>query len=340
MFCPTRTSAMNRKYLYGRLRLVTLSALAFFLLPLSLETGPRAELLIPSITGIIWQPHNHNLDPRGNWHQLGASQLLVQWTKVDGRSFLPCLGSAVSCSLNTHRGDSAQTVSPTTPSANEVQQANMPAPIPDWGRIGREPWAREVIMGLVGRFQESDARRNAVELAEDSAISAIAPPGVNVVGWYFPVEFDPTWDVPPDVIDALARLPRPLWVSVYDSANVGPEQLMLHLKRWLPPDVGVFWQDGVGVHARESHISVQYIQAMIEHLGAHRVRVIAEVFRPKAGGGFRSATVKELTEQLAVYKGLPIYLFEGPTYLTPDLLSALVAQPNARPSLKPQGLTE
>ena len=195
-------------------------------------------------------------------------------------------------------------------------------------------------MGLVGQFRESDARKNAVELAEDGAISAIAPPGVNVVGWYFPVEFDPTWDVQPNVIDALALLPRPLWVSVYDSANVGPEQLVLHLQRWLPPDVGVFWQDGVGVHARESRISAQYIQAMTEHLGQHRVRVIAEVFRPNPGGGFRSATVTELMEQLAVYDGLPIYLFEGPTYLTPDLLAALVSQPKAHQPTKTQGLAE
>jgi hypothetical protein len=331
---------MNPTRLKGRLRLVTLSALVFISLTLPLQTRTAADPLIPPITGIIWQPHNHNLDPRGNWHQLGAYQLLVQWTKVDGRTFLPCPGSAVSCSLNDIRGDSAQTVSSTAPSADEVRQANIPAPIPDWGRIGREPWAREVIMGLVGHFQESDARKNAVELAEDGAISAIAPPGVNVVGWYFPVEFDPTWDVPPDVIAALARLPRPLWVSVYDSANVGPEQLMLHLKRWLPPDVGVFWQDGVGVRARESHISLQYIQTMIEHLGPHRVRVIAEVFRPNTGGGFRSATVTEVVEQLAVYKGLPIYLFEGPTYLTPDLLSALVSPPNARQPPKHQGLAE
>ena len=331
---------MNRKCIYGRLRLVTLSALAIFLLPLSLETRPRAERLIPPITGIIWQPHNHNLDPRGNWHQLGAYQLLVQWTKVDGRSFLPCPGSAFSCSLHDTPGNTAQTGSSTRSSGDQARPTNVPPPIPDWQRIGREPWAREVIMGLVGRFQEADARKNAVELAEDGAISAIAPPGVNVVGWYFPVEFDPTWDVPPSVIDALATLPRPLWVSVYDSANVGPEQLLLHLQRWLPPDVGVFWQDGVGVHARESRISVQYIQAMTEHLGPHRVRVIAEVFRPNTGGGFRSATVTELTEQLAVYKGLPIYLFEGPTYLTPALLSALVSQPNTRRSPKHQGLAE
>ena len=149
---------MNPKSLKGRLRLVTLSALAIISLALTLQTRPTADRLIPPITGIIWQPHDHNLDPRGNWHQLGAYQLLVQWTKVDGRSFLPCPGSAFSCSLNDAHGDS------TPPSAAQARPSNVPAPIPDWGRIGREPWAREIIMGLVGRFQESDARKDAVEL--------------------------------------------------------------------------------------------------------------------------------------------------------------------------------
>lgn len=322
----------------GCLRLLMLGALAILLLAPTLHPRSTAERLIPPITGIIWQPHDHNLDPQGNWDQLGAYQLLVQWTKVDGRSFLPCPGSAFSCTLDEGQGDAVHTASSTTPSADRARVST--APIPDWGRIGREPWAREVIMGLVGHFQESEARKHAVELAEDGALSAIAPPGVNVVGWYFPVEFDPTWDVPPNVVDALAKLPRPLWVSVYDSANVGPEKLMLHLQRWLPPDVGVFWQDGVGVRARNSRTSALYIQAMIAHLGQHRVRVIAEIFRPNTGGGFRSATITELTEQLAVYKGLPIYLFEGPTYLTPDLLSALVSPPAPRQPPKHQGLAE
>ncbi len=314
----------------GRLRLFTLVMLVSVSLSLTLQTRSVADRLIPPVAGIIWQPHDHNLNPQGNWHQLGAYQLLVQWTKVDGRSFLPCPGTSVSCSLAS--ATPVNSIDPSIPTPDKTSSSLSAPPIPDWTRIGQEPWAREVIMGLVGHFQESEARKNAVDLAEDSAISAIAPPGINVVGWYFPVEFDPTWDVPPTVIDALAKLPRPLWVSVYDSANVGPEQLVWHLQRWLPPDVGVFWQDGVGVHARESRISVQYIQALKDHLGPHRVRVIAEIFRPNTGGGFRSATVDELIDQLAAYKDLPIYLFEGPTYLTPELLSALVLQPKASAS--------
>ena len=38
---------------------------------------------------------------------------------------------------------------------------------------------------------------------------------------------------------ALDALPRPLWISVYDSANVGPYELAESLAAWLPKDVGV-----------------------------------------------------------------------------------------------------
>ncbi len=332
---------MTGKKKAGRLHLVVLGLLSMVALALTMQTRPIADRLIPPIAGIVWQPHDHNLEPHGNWHQLGAYQLLVQWTEVDGRSFLPCTSSDPHCL--TQPATTAPPVPPETPppaSAAGSDGADKFRSIPDWPRIGSEPWAQDVIMGLVGRFQESDARKDAVALAQASAVSAIAPPGVNVVGWYFPVEFDPTWDVAPSVIDALASLPRPLWVSVYDRTNLGPEQLVLHLQRWLPPDVGVFWQDGVGVHARDAKTSAQYIHAMIEHLGHSRVRVIAEAFRPDVAGGFRSANVAELTEQLAHYKGLSIYLFEGPTYITPELISELMSQPKVRTPSSRQGLAE
>ena len=58
-------------------------------------------------------------------------------------------------------------------------------------------------------------------------------------------------------------------------------------------------------------------------LGRNRVRVIAEAFRPKPGGGFRPATLDELRPQLATYDGFPIYLFEGPRYVTPALIDGL-----------------
>ena len=250
------------------------------------------------IGGIVWQPHGLNLRPEGDWDRLGAYQLLVQWRTVDGQP----IDAQVP-------GDS-----------NRFEHA-------DWHRIGQAPWAKEIILGLAGRFQESEARANAVELANISAAIAAPPHGVNVVGWYFPVEFDPTWEVPTDLVKALAQLPRPLWVSLYDNSNIGTEGLVAYLQRWLPADVGIFWQDGVGIHSRDAVVAKELADGLARHLGHDRLKVIAEAFRPAPGGGFRAATVSELRQQLAHYTAFDVFLFEGPTYVTAASVSGLLAPP-------------
>jgi hypothetical protein len=248
---------------------------------------------VPPIEGTVWQVYNENAAPRGDWERLGASRLLIQWTAVDGIAFRDGTG---------------------LPSGT----------IPDWQRIAGEPWAREVILGLAGRFDEKTARGDIAQLAETSAALARLPTPLNVVGYYFPVEIDPTWTEAPQLTALLDKLPRPLWISVYDSANVGPQELADGLLKWLPPDVGVFFQDGVGVHARDAWVARHYVTLLERALGKGRVRVIAEAFRPKPGGGFRPATIEELRPQLASYAGLPIYLFEGPLYVPPSLVDELV----------------
>jgi hypothetical protein len=263
-------------------------------------------VVIPPLAGIVWQPDSRTLDPRGNWQRAGVTELLVQWTAVDGMAF--------------------------------VQTGAMPAatPMPAWQRIAAEPWAREVILGLAGRFDEKAARADLSRLAADSAILARLPTPLHVVGWYFPVEIDPTWLEAPSLAPLLATLPRPLWISVYDSANVGPDLLTQGLMKWLPPDVGVFFQDGVGVHAREARVARHYVDVMSARLGRERVRIIAEAFRPQSGGGLRSATIQELAPQLASYAGYRIYLFEGPHYIADALVDQITArqaalQPAATP---------
>lgn len=249
---------------------------------------------VPPIEGTVWQIDNENAVPRGDWQRLGATRLLIQWTVVDGIAFREGTG---------------------LPSGT----------LPDWQRIAGEPWAHEVILGLAGRFDEKGARASIAELAEVSARLARLPTPLNVVGYYFPVEIDPTWTEAPQLTALLDKLPRPLWISVYDSANVGPQELADGLLKWLPKDVGVFFQDGVGVHARDAWVARHYVTVLERSLGKGRVRVIAEAFRPKPGGGFRPATIEELRPQLATYSGLPIYLFEGPRYVTSSLVDQLVA---------------
>lgn len=251
---------------------------------------------VPPIEGVVWQVDNDHTQPRGNWDRVGVKRLLVQWTVVDELAFIPGTG---------------------LPPGQRM---------PDWARIAREPWAREVIVGLAGRFDERSARDNIEKLAQLSAQVAKSPPPVNVAGWYFPVEIDPTWMDAARLGPLLRQLPKPLWISVYDSANVGPEELAQSLVEWLPADVGVFFQDGVGVHAREPYVARHYANVLARRLGRERVRVIAEAFRPKAGGGFRPATLEELRPQLATYGGFPIYLFEGPRYVPADVVEGLAAE--------------
>ncbi|MDO5625372.1 MAG: hypothetical protein Q4G71_11865 [Pseudomonadota bacterium] len=248
------------------------------------------------IDGIVWQPSRQTLRPHGQWQRLGARHLLLQWAAVDGQSFFADAG-----------------LPPIGPE------------LPDWQRIAREPWARDIVLGMAGLHDEAAARANARVLAAQSRalVLAAAPLPLRVSGWYFPVEIDPTWTPPADWADALRLLPRPLWLSAHDSANLGPQPLADWLARWLPPDVGVFFQDGVGVHARAPATARAYLQHLSQRLSHPRVRAIAEAFRPAAGGGFRPATVAELLPQIDACQGWPTYLFDGPHYVSDALVDAL-----------------
>lgn len=243
--------------------------------------------------GIVWQVDNATANPVGDWHLLGAHELLIQWIAVDDTAFVPNVGLP--------------------PAAN----------MPDWVRIGREPWARDVIVGLAGYGDEKRARANVEKLAQLSAQVAHAPLPLHVTGYYFPVEVDPTWADAPKLASLLRPLPRPLWVSVYDRSNIGGQALADWLASWLPSDIGVFFQDGCGVYARVPSVARDYLDALSAKLGRDRVRVIAEAFRPSEHGGFRAATADELRSQLAAYRGYSSYLFDGPHYVSNDLTRAL-----------------
>ncbi|KPB35101.1 Uncharacterized protein AC515_4641 [Pseudomonas savastanoi pv. phaseolicola] len=263
---------------------------------LTLASSELYQLIQPSgpgIVGIVWQPDNATVGISGNWDKLGARQLLVQWTAVDDQSFIP-----------------------------GTQMTNVPV-LPDWARIAKEPWAQEVILGLAGYFSENRSRDNIEQLAVLSAKLAKVKTPLNVTGWYFPAEVDPSWSRAKELPALLAKLPRPLWISVYDGANIGPAATADWLKTWLPDDIGVFFQDGVGVYARTAPVARTYADALRKRLGKNRVRIIVEAFRPQVGGGFRPATAAELKPQIAAFDGYPLYLFDGPHYVTPDLIKAL-----------------
>ncbi|WP_036045684.1 alpha-amylase family protein [Paraburkholderia mimosarum] len=273
---------------YARLAGAVLCALAAA--GCGLQAPAHADALAQ---GIVWQPDNDHLDLRGDWDRLGVDELLVQWIAVDDVAF--------------------------------VGGAGLPAPrVPDWVRIANEPWARGVIVGLAGYSDEKKARANLETLVDRSLKLAAVRPPVHITGWYFPVEVDPTWTDAPRMAPLLAKLPRPLWISVYDTSNIGGEALAKWLDGWLPRDVGVLLQDGCGVYARGPAAAREYADALAAHLGHKRVRIIAEAFRPKQGGGFRAATAAELAPQLEAYRGYRVYLFDGPHYVSPELVEGLL----------------
>lgn len=272
--------------------LLPMSAVAV-VLAVTLFLTPRGNLRTGLVKGIVWQVDNATVGISGNWHKIGASRLLVQWTVVDDLAFIAGAG---------------------VPAAPQL---------PDWVRISKEPWAKEVIFGMAGRFSEAEARARMADLAALSQRLSRQPSPLNVVSWYFPVEIDATWEDAPRMAPLLAQLPRPLWVSVYDSANVGAEVLADRLQAWLPPDVGVFFQDGVGIHARDPSTARHYADVLSARLGASRLHIIVEAFRPDPKGGFRAASAAELAPQIAAYDGYDLYLFDGPHYVSDDLVDQL-----------------
>jgi len=262
--------------------------------------------------GVVWQPDTEHLDPRGDWQLLGARDLLVQWTAVDGTAYLPGVeGTGLSGSPGSGAG-----------AAGALKAARR---LPDWTRIANEPWARNVIVGLAGRFDETSARAHVSQLIEQSRRLADVRPPVHVAGYYFPVEVDPTWKDAAALGPLLDRLPRPLWISVYDNSNIGGKALAAWLDGWLPHDVGVFFQDGCGLYTRGPAAAREYADALAARLGASRVRIIAEAFRPAVGGAFRSASAAELAPQLLAYRGHRVYLFDGPHYVSARLVQELLA---------------
>ena len=263
-----------------------------------LSYATQAHITAPvRIMGTVWQPDQEHTQPAGNWQKLGAHSLLVQWSRAGDVAFVAGCGG---------------------------QPAATP---PDWKRIAAEPWAKEIIMGLAGDYSETAARRSLPELIQRSHCLARLRWPVRIHAWYFPAEIDPTWTQAPQLRPLLAQLPHPLWVSAYDNTNMSPAALCRVLKASLPANVGVFFQDGVGVHARTAAIAHDYLHGLRRCLGArHPVRLIAEAMRPVPEGGFRAATTQELSAQLAMYGGEKVWLFEGPRYLNPDLVRAIAAQ--------------
>ncbi len=249
------------------------------------------------INGIIWQVHEGMLEIHGEWELLGADTLMLQWIVAEGKAYAPGLGVPM------------------------VEDA------PNWARVIKEPWAKNIILGLATGMNEPEARRNIAAMVELSARIAEKPMPFEVSAYYFPVEADPTWaDVGKmGALLAAAKLPRPLWVSAYDNSNIGAEPFAEWVASWLPPDIGLMFQDGVGLHMRTPEGARHYGQVLRNKLGENRFTMIAEAFRPADDkGNLRRATLNEFGPQLLAYHGFEVIVFEGPHYLDRKLTYGLV----------------
>jgi hypothetical protein len=261
-------------------------------LSLALPLQARARDL-PRIDGLVWQLHGNTPDAKGSWHRLGAHELIVQWMAVDGVAFIPGTGM------------------------------KMAPRLPDWERIAREPWAKQVVVGLSGRFDEQRTRRSLeAMLAESLAITRLKFP-FRVSGWYFPAEVDPHWSNAAEVLPPiLAKLPRPLWITIYDTDNIGAERYADWIASFMPRDVQVLFQDSVGVGVRDAAGARRYADALSARLGKKQVAIEVEAFRTE-NGKFRPATAAELRSQLPAFDGYRLYLFDGPHYVSERVIDEL-----------------
>lgn len=272
-----------------RLLKAALASLSF-----GLPRRPQARGLAP-ISGVVWQLHGKAPDAAGSWDRLGARELIVQWMAVDGVAYYP----------GTKMRESPR--------------------MPDWRRIARQPWAERVIVGLSGRFDEQTARRSLDAIVEESLAIARLKFPFRVSGWYFPPEVDPNWREAPRLLPAaLRRLPRPLWVTAYDTDNIGAERYAQWIASFLPRDVQLLFQDSVGVGARDAAGARRYADALAARLGKDRVAIEVEAFR-SVHGRFRPATAAELRTQLIALGGYPLYLFDGPHYVSDRLVDELLS---------------
>lgn len=248
-----------------------------------------------SVSGIVWQLHGNSPDARGSWHRIGARELIVQWMAVDRTAFV--------------KGTSMR----------PAQR------MPDWERIAREPWAARVIVGLSGRFDEQTTRRSLDAMLDESLeITRLKLP-FHISGWYFPAEVDPHWKDAPKVLPrVLAKLPRPLWITIYDTDNIGAERYADWIASFMPKDVQVLFQDSVGVGVRDAPAARRYADALAARLGEERVAIEVEAFRNERGR-FRPASAAELRAQLPAFRGYRLYLFDGPHYVSDRVVDELVS---------------
>ena len=251
--------------------------------PIVTMARPETPHAPAQLEGIFWQPDQLSA-ANGGWDLLGINTLVTQWSVVDGKAWMPI------ANLETW------------------------SDLPNWQKIQRQAWAKHIVLGLAGSYQEPYARENLNLLVEQSQQVIKYQDQVKASDYYFPVEADPSWSGIYELGLILADFNRPVWISIY-SADPQANDLDLWLADWLPQNAKVFFQDGVGVGTRSPQQAAQIYQRLIQRFGQNRVVIILEAFRRKNNGAFRAAYPWEIVAQLKAYEGQRVYIFDGPHYM-------------------------
>ncbi len=245
----------------------------------------QSEVQPPQIEGVFWQPDLASTPPSGNWHLLGVSTFIPQWSVVQSKAWF----------------DHDTGFSKWEKNINLKQ-------------LSQNAWAQHIILGLAGEYNERTARTEVLRLGKESqSIISKAQP-IPLKGYYFPVEADPTWLGVHRLAQAIESLPKPMWISIY-SGETTPEHIDMWLKSWLPKDTGVFFQDGVGVGTRSPQQARQILDQLQQEFGKDHIIIVLEAFRPTSKGTFRPAYPWEIIQQLKAYEGQKVYIFDGPHYM-------------------------
>ena len=261
-----------------------LSIIATILLISAVWAMPRS----PSpakVVGIFWQP-TLDTKPSGNWDLLGVNTFVPQFGVADGKSWLK---------------------------TTKIPQWE---PLPNWSKIQKQAWSKNLILGLSGQYDEQQARAHVADHGKIS-LQFIQEQSLTrkPIAYYFPVEADPSWLGVSVLGKTLEKLPKPLWVSIY-SAKTEPFAYDSWLASWLPNQTHVFFQDGVGTGVRSPAQARKILENLQQKFGKDRIVIVLEAFRPKSGGGFRAAYPWEIIQQLDAYQNQKVFIFDGPHYLS------------------------
>lgn len=264
------------------------------------------------VEGICWQLDNStvSLPIVGNWDLLGARTLWTQWSII-------------------RQGQSRYDYSPWL-AQPPAFWASVLGPVP-----GRPAWAKDMIVGLAGDMSDPASPADLAFFAEASHAFAgeFAAQCKDYVpkGFYFPVEVHPGWcaadlEKMKAALGGLQAVAAPLWVSVFNGdGGLPPDEFPDWLDLWLPPNVGVIFQDGVWVRRRPIDEAWLYAEALKAKLGPADDRLIIAVECNREPPDV--PTAQALAEQIKIYEGqFRLYLFDGPHYLPPDKVVELASE--------------